>query len=80
MRATIVGKLERDGSGANVLGDPRVALTWLVNELSALGVTVKAGETVTTGTSTTPMPIAPGDAARADFGALGSVRLMFGES
>ena len=77
VRATVVGKLERDGYGANVLGDPRVALTWLVNELSALGVTLKAGETVTTGTSTTPMPIAPGDAVRADFGALGTVGLRF---
>ena len=31
------------GHGKNVLGDPRVALTWLANELRQLGVTLKAG-------------------------------------
>ena len=33
-----------EGVGANVLGDPRIALTWLVNELSRHGLTLKAGE------------------------------------
>ncbi|MGZ5958823.1 MAG: 2-keto-4-pentenoate hydratase, partial [Myxococcaceae bacterium] len=32
--AEVVGRYAREGCGANVLGDPRVALTWLVNELS----------------------------------------------
>jgi 2-keto-4-pentenoate hydratase len=61
------------GKGGNVLGDPRVALTWLANELSALGVTLKAGQVVTTGTCIVPPAIAPGDRFTADFGALGSV-------
>src|SRR5688572_1347051 len=73
---TIDGQLTREGRGANVLGDPRVALTWLVNELSALGIPLKAGEVVTTGTCLTPLPIAPGDAITADFGALGRVSLF----
>src|SRR6185295_2108974 len=34
VRARIEGKPDRQGKGANVLGDPRAALTWLVNELS----------------------------------------------
>src|SRR5437867_3513541 len=38
--------LEHEGIGANVLGDPRVALTWLVNELSQLGLTLRAGQVV----------------------------------
>lgn len=65
------------GSGATVLGDPRIALTWLVNELSGLGITIKAGQVVTTGTCYLPLPIAPGDRFAANFGALGrvSVRL-----
>ena len=77
VRATVAGKLVREGSGANVLGDPRVALAWLVNEVSALGITIKAGEAVTTGTTATPLPIAPGDAVHADFGPLGAVGLEF---
>ena len=57
----------------DVLGDPRMALAWLVNELSGLGITLKATEVVTTGTCLVPLPIAPGIEVRADFGALGKV-------
>jgi 2-keto-4-pentenoate hydratase len=77
VRAAVAGKLEREGVGANALGDPRRALTWLVNELSGIGVTLLAGQFVTTGTCAVPLPIAPGDAVRADFGVLGAVGLRF---
>ena len=69
----------RDGSGAAVLGDPRVALTWLVNELSSLGLGLHAGEFVTTGTCMPPLEIEPGDAVGADFGPLGRVAMRFAE-
>jgi 2-keto-4-pentenoate hydratase len=65
--------LQRDGIGANVLGDPRDALAWLVNELSSLGITLRRGESVTTGTCLVPLPIGPGDRVEADFGVLGRV-------
>ena len=65
--------ITRDGVGANVLGDPRIALTWLVNEVSRLGLTLRAGEVVTTGTCVTPLEIAPGDHLLMDFGELGRV-------
>lgn len=32
----------RDGIGSAALGDPRIALTWLVNDLSARGITLGA--------------------------------------
>jgi 2-keto-4-pentenoate hydratase len=67
------GDLTREGKGANVLGDPRIALAWLVNELSGLGITLKAGEVVTTGTCLVPLPIQPGVDVSADFGSLGRV-------
>ncbi len=69
--------LVHQGSGANVLGDPRIALTWLANELSAHGVTLSAGQYVTTGTCVVPIPIAAGDTVIADFGALGQTSLTF---
>jgi 2-keto-4-pentenoate hydratase len=62
-----------EGTGSNVLGDPRVALQWLVNELSQLGIPLVAGQLVTTGTCVIPMAIAPGDCIQGDFGALGTV-------
>ncbi len=74
---TVAGKLAREGKGENVLGDPRIALTWLANELSELGLTLEAGQVVLTGTCLTPMPIAPGDTVAGDFGALGKVSIRF---
>jgi len=66
------------GHGKNVLGDPRVALAWLVNELRELGITLRAGEVVTTGTCHPPLPIQSGDRMEADFGVLGKVSVGFG--
>jgi 2-keto-4-pentenoate hydratase len=54
-----------------------VALAWCVNELRTLGITLRAGEVVTTGTCCTPLPIQAGDVFAADFGALGKVSLGF---
>ena len=65
------------GYGKNVLGDPRIALAWLANELSQLGVTLKAGEVVTTGTCHPPLPIQSGDVFEADFGTFGKVSVRF---
>ena len=70
---SVAGSLTREGKGANVLGDPRVALAWLANELSGLGIPLRAGQVVTTGTCLVPLPIEPGSQVRADFGVLGSV-------
>jgi 2-keto-4-pentenoate hydratase len=61
------------GHGKNVLGDPRMALAWLANELRQLGVTLRAGEVVTTGTCHPPLPIQAGDRVTCDFGMLGKV-------
>ena len=33
-----------EGSGANALGDPRIALTWLANHLNKRGLGLRAGE------------------------------------
>ena len=71
--ATGTPSVTHEGSGANVLGDPRIALTWLANELSHLGLTLAAGQVVTTGTCVVPLPISPGDHVVMDFGELGKV-------
>jgi 2-keto-4-pentenoate hydratase len=55
----------------------RVALTWLANELRQLGVTLKAGRIVTTGTCHPPLPIQSGDFCAVDFGTLGKVSVGF---
>src|SRR5690349_21180807 len=68
------------GHGRNVLGDPRIALAWLVNELSGLGIRLRAGQVVTTGTCHPPLPIQAGDRMEADFGVLGKVSVGFDNS
>ena len=73
VRGILNGKDVAIGKGANVLGDPRIALTWLVNELSTFGDGVRAGQFVTTGTCVIPVAIKRGDNFRADFGKLGSI-------
>ncbi len=70
-------RLTREGDGSAVLGDPRVALAWLVNELSSLGIELTAGEFVTTGTCMVPLEVRTGDKVRADYGSLGRVSVNF---
>ncbi len=67
------GALAQEGLGSNVLGDPRIALTWLANELSRHGLTLKAGQVVTTGTCVKPVAIAAGDRIEGELGVLGKV-------
>jgi len=77
VRGIVEGRYERDGVGSNCLGDPRVALAWLANELSGIGVTLAAGQTVTTGTCVIPLEIEPGDVVTGDLGEIGVVTARF---
>jgi 2-keto-4-pentenoate hydratase len=72
------GRIEWEGKGANVLSGPLDALAWIANELSGLGLTLKAGEVVTTGACVKPLPIDRGDEIEADFVQLGSVSVRIG--
>ena len=69
----IDGQRFRQGSGRHVLGDPRLALVWFLNETSRLRLKVRAGEIVSTGTCLQPIPIRHGVTVSGDFGALGTV-------
>lgn len=63
------------GSGAAVLGGPLHALAWLAGRPEHGGL--RRGQVILTGSTTPPVPIAPGDHIRADFGALGWVSAYF---
>lgn len=82
VRAEVFGadgnrRLIREGDGSAVLGDPRVALTWLVNELSDLGIALEAGQFVSTGTCMVPLEVQAGDRVEVDYGGLGRLGLRF---
>ena len=71
------GALVGQGSGAEVLGDPRAALAWIANELCAYGDGLRAGDVMITGTCLTPVPVLPGDSVKADFGDFGALEVGF---
>lgn len=77
IHVTLNGEAIDSGYGRNVLGDPRVALTWIVNELANLGIPMHAGQFVTTGTCRVPVKVKAGDEIHADFGSLGQVNCRF---
>jgi len=70
------GQLVAEGLGSNV-GGPLHALTWVANELAAYGGGLRAGDLVMTGTCVEPVPIAPGERLRVDFGELGAIQMGF---
>lgn len=65
------------GTGANVLGDPRTALTWVANELRVHCDGLKRNDVVTTGVTMVPVAVSPGDRIVADFGPFGAVSVSF---
>jgi 2-keto-4-pentenoate hydratase len=71
-------KWTREGSSNAVLGDPRIALTWMVNEITAQGVTLKKDHFVTTGTCMVPLEVNEGDQVVADYGVIGTISLTYG--
>ncbi|NYT64410.1 fumarylacetoacetate hydrolase family protein [Alcaligenaceae bacterium] len=75
--ATVSDGRQFAGSGANVLGDPVLALCWLVNELSAHQLTLRQGQFVTTGACIQPIPVSSGDEVTVDLGWVGKINARF---
>jgi len=73
------GEPAGEGLGANVLGDPRAALTWLANDLGRFGEFLRAGQIITTGTCAVPTPLEGGLEVTADFGVMGRIGARFAE-
>ncbi len=69
------GKIEREGTGENVLGDPLDAFVWLANARSRDGDGLRAGDIHNTGTATEIYWVEPGDEVVVCFAGLGSVHL-----
>jgi len=71
------GKHVMSGEGSAVMGHPLNALTWLANELPKRHLYLRAGEAITTGTCTSLNKTPPNVAARAEFGPVGAVQIVF---
>lgn len=70
----INGQVAAEGHGADVLGHPFEALAWLVNDLAARGMDVRAGMVVMTGSMIGTRFPAPGDHFELEVEGLGSVQ------
>jgi 2-keto-4-pentenoate hydratase len=75
VRALKGDEIVATGAGRAALGDPRLALHWLVNEVARYAEGIKAGDIVTTGTCVVPVPIEVGDHVIADYGTLGRMSI-----
>ena len=75
---SVDGERRGEGTGAQVLGHPLIALTWLANEVSCRGDGLRAGELVAAGTCTGLHFVQAGRTVVGDFGAaLGTVTIEF---
>lgn len=72
------GVVEETGLGAGVLNDPALSVAWLANRLAEYGETIRAGQTILSGSFIRPVECPPGSHIEADFGAFGSVQVRFG--
>lgn len=69
------GHVVSTGTGADALGGPLTALTWLANTLRNLRIPLKAGQFVTTGVTGQPTPVKSGDTCVVDLGSYGTVKV-----
>jgi 2-keto-4-pentenoate hydratase len=71
------GSIVGTGTGADVLGSPWHAATWLANTLTGRGVVLPAGSIILTGSITAAVPVTPGDTVAATIDGLGNVTAVF---
>lgn len=63
----INGEVIATSTGANVLGHPLNSIIWLADKLAGRGLELKAGQWISTGAATGPIPVAAGVDVVAQF-------------
>ncbi len=71
------GEIVATGAGAASMGSPAVAVAWLANALGHLGVSLKAGEVILSGSLGPMVPVKAGDNLRVSIGGVGSCSVRF---
>ena len=71
------GEIVATGAGAAALGHPANAVAWLANTLGRLGMGLKAGEVVLSGSLGIMVPVQAGDNLRVTIGGIGSCSVRF---
>ncbi len=71
------GEVISTSTGAAVQGSPVNAVAWLANTLGRLGITLKAGEVILSGSQSPLVPVVAGDSLYCSVGGLGGAAVRF---
>ncbi len=71
------GVVVSTAAGAAVQGSPVNAVAWLANTLGALGIPLKVGEVILSGSQSPLMPVIAGDSFTCSVGGLGTCAIRF---
>jgi len=71
------GEVVSTSAGAAVQGSPVNAVAWLANTLGRLGIGLRAGEVILSGSQSPMLAVKPGDSLRCDVGGLGGASVRF---
>jgi 2-oxopent-4-enoate/cis-2-oxohex-4-enoate hydratase len=71
------GDVACTGAGAAALGSPVNCVTWLANALGKLGIPLRAGEIILSGSLGALIPVAAGDVLNLSIGGIGTASIRF---
>lgn len=71
------GEIIGTGAGAASLGNPVNAVAWLANKLGELGIVLKAGEVILSGSLSIMFPVQAGDVLRMSLNGIGNASCRF---
>ncbi|PPE70329.1 2-oxopent-4-enoate hydratase [Caldimonas thermodepolymerans] len=71
------GEVISTSTGASVQGSPVNAVAWLANTLGRLGIALKAGDVILSGSQSPLVPVVAGDSLHCSVGGLGSASVRF---
>lgn len=71
------GEIVGTGAGAAAMGSPVNAVVWLANTLGRLGIPLKAGEVILSGSLAAMIPVVRGDHFRVSIGGIGGCSVKF---
>ena len=77
MTMSVDGQVVSEGTGADCLGDPLIALQWLARTAAEYGNPLRAGQVVLSGALGPMAPVHPGSVVRAEISGLGTVEVSF---
>lgn len=77
MVVSLNGEIISTGAGAAALGSPVNCVTWLANTLGSIGIPLKAGEVILSGSLVPLQPVKAGDNMHLAIGGLGQCAVRF---